>query len=455
MWWWGVLLTIVVFLGWLSPTIFAYTITYDPIPNQPKFTRIPTVCAVPPTDDQLSQNQLNMIMEEAQNRVQEWSAQLQVGSAHPENWLIKYLQQNPKQTMKFDASTCDIVMAFKPQPNQNDPTQHNWLGVETYLSDYGYRYIEIYYMQKDYCQNSISDYNHPGCSPGLLPPDELGNVILHEMGHALGMNHYLSDDPKVNYFWATSPNDAPSILVPFAVVNPYHQLIKTIDLDKIHQLYNYEGFLAFIQKDTDPFLSLTATAYLIERNGDYIPEVGVFANISPQFYSGGQKIKFMITDMEGHLIDEESFLASRPNMGVNLTPQGFPPGTYTLTAIYSGMTSPEISFKYSGYEQSNSNLSNTSTTPQPEIVQIPSWIKTNAKWWYEGTLGDDEFLKGIEYLLQKGIIKVPETKSMTGSSKEIPPWVKNNAGWWSRDLISDQDFEEGIKYLIIQDILKP
>ena len=38
---------------------------------------------------------------------------------------------------------------------------------------------------------------------------------------------------------------------------------------------------------------------------------------------------------------------------------------------------------------------------------IPQWIKNNAKWWSEGTITDADFLKGIQYLIQQGIIQVP------------------------------------------------
>lgn len=37
---------------------------------------------------------------------------------------------------------------------------------------------------------------------------------------------------------------------------------------------------------------------------------------------------------------------------------------------------------------------------------IPNWIKNNAIWWSEGTLTEDDFVNGIEYLVKKGIIQV-------------------------------------------------
>ena len=37
---------------------------------------------------------------------------------------------------------------------------------------------------------------------------------------------------------------------------------------------------------------------------------------------------------------------------------------------------------------------------------IPGWIKNNADWWAEGLISEDEFVKGIEFLVSKGIIRV-------------------------------------------------
>ena len=39
---------------------------------------------------------------------------------------------------------------------------------------------------------------------------------------------------------------------------------------------------------------------------------------------------------------------------------------------------------------------------------VPNWIKTNAQWWSEGKISDDEFVSGIEYLVKQKIIDVDE-----------------------------------------------
>ena len=35
----------------------------------------------------------------------------------------------------------------------------------------------------------------------------------------------------------------------------------------------------------------------------------------------------------------------------------------------------------------------------------------------------------------------------------VPKWVKNNADWWAQDLITDDDFVKGIQYLVEQGII--
>jgi len=97
----------------------------------------------------------------------------------------------------------------------------------------------------------------------------------------------------------------------------------------------------------------------------------------------------------------------------------------------------------------------TPPVTQKPTVEIPSWVKNNAKWWSDGTIGDNDFVAGIQYLINQNIIKIPPTSAGSGpASNVIPPWVKNNAKWWSDGTIGDNDFVNGIQYLIQQGIIK-
>lgn len=84
---------------------------------------------------------------------------------------------------------------------------------------------------------------------------------------------------------------------------------------------------------------------------------------------------------------------------------------------------------------------------------IPDWVKTNAGWWSDNMIEDSDFVSGIQYLINKGIMTIPSTQSGQSSGNQIPLWIKNNAGWWSDGLIKDSDFVSGIQYLISNGII--
>ena len=91
---------------------------------------------------------------------------------------------------------------------------------------------------------------------------------------------------------------------------------------------------------------------------------------------------------------------------------------------------------------------------EPPIV-VPDWIKTNAKWWNENQISDTDFARGIEYLIENNILKVPQTETFEQEQvQEIPGWIKNTAGWWGDGLLPDQDFVNGIQWLIKNGIMK-
>ncbi len=89
------------------------------------------------------------------------------------------------------------------------------------------------------------------------------------------------------------------------------------------------------------------------------------------------------------------------------------------------------------------------------IREIPSWIKNNAGWWADGSIDDNSFVQGIQFLIKEGIMQIPPTTQGSGSgTNEIPSWIKNNAGWWADGSIDDDSFVGGIQFLIEEGILR-
>ena len=85
---------------------------------------------------------------------------------------------------------------------------------------------------------------------------------------------------------------------------------------------------------------------------------------------------------------------------------------------------------------------------------IPDWIKTYAKYWATGDLSDQEFMVGLDFMMNNNIIVIQHLDySENNSVDEIPFWFRNTAQWWANDLISQQEFINSIKYLIQKDII--
>src|SRR3989304_3522225 len=77
---------------------------------------------------------------------------------------------------------------------------------------------------------------------------------------------------------------------------------------------------------------------------------------------------------------------------------------------------------------------------------IPVWVKSNAKWWSDDKIDNDNFISGLEYLVNEGIIKVSLPEGTDNSISEMPSWIKSTAGWWADGMISEDEFITAIEW---------
>jgi hypothetical protein len=128
--------------------------------------------------------------------------------------------------------------------------------------------------------------------------------------------------------------------------------------------------------------------------------------------------------------------------------------SFTLDKI-AAPNNPPITSEPEGQSQIDPPSLQLETGPA-ETTQIPDWVRGNAEWWAQGAIGDSDFVSGIQYLIKEEIMTIPETAKSQGKgdSQEIPSWIKNNADWWAQGLITDGDFVKGIQYLVEQGIIE-
>jgi len=79
----------------------------------------------------------------------------------------------------------------------------------------------------------------------------------------------------------------------------------------------------------------------------------------------------------------------------------FEPGEYHLDCKYKGKDFGSVSFSLA--KLSDDEPVQKDSTPE---IKIPEWIKNNADWWAQGLISDDDFIKGIQYLVEQEIIRV-------------------------------------------------
>jgi hypothetical protein len=149
-----------------------------------------------------------------------------------------------------------------------------------------------------------------------------------------------------------------------------------------------------------------------------------YANFEFPPISGNEKFDVTLND------EPVNFIQSIDDMG------------FWHVAFTVGPTSQGI-LKISGFEKGL----------PPELPKIPQWIKLNADWWATNRISDSEFLEGIDFLFEKGIIFVPSREVISSANWSIPPWYKTTVAWWYEEKISDDEFLYAIENLVAREII--
>ena len=287
-------------------------------------------------------------------------------------------------------------------------------------------------------------------------------------------------------------------------LNVVHFLVTKNDLQRINETLgpdNYDNRQMDLRLVPLDEVSKTSTEFWLVDPTNYDQKVPTTVKISwDGNYGAGDDIPFDIAFFDENrelindirygilLFDEndqelERFIGDDPqNLGI-ISTEGIgiqkiqipSNGQYRIDVLVYG-TGPDYNPKYAGIgseiiEIGPSLQKNTSTVIEPSLqkntpvepqiqpsTQIPPWLKNNAGWWADGTLDDDSFIQGIQFLIEEDILKIPSTtqgasSSSTGST-QIPPWLKNNAGWWADGTLDDDSFIQGIQFLIEEGIIR-
>ncbi|MGQ0772269.1 MAG: hypothetical protein ACT4NT_05830 [Nitrososphaerota archaeon] len=125
----------------------------------------------------------------------------------------------------------------------------------------------------------------------------------------------------------------------------------------------------------------------------------------------------------------------------------------TITTIAAQAPFDSLLFKEGKYEL-QLDYDGTKLFAEFELVDIGNIVMplgSNAvvPQWTGGLISDYGLLK---FLADKNTIILPEGKTLKESVK-IPSWYKTNALWWSEKKITDEEFVNGLDYLLSRQVI--
>ena len=154
-------------------------------------------------------------------------------------------------------------------------------------------------------------------------------------------------------------------------------------------------------------------------------------------YQRGEPITLKITHPDGLISDVIITGKSNGDFTAHISIEGnWKSGSFSIIASYDEKDFGKVDF-------------------QLNKIQIPTYFKNVASWWSDGLIEDFEFVKGVEFLINEGIISIPNlSKNTSDVENTVPDWVRQNIGWWSNDLTSDTELVNSIQHLVEKGIIQ-
>ena len=484
--------------------------TYELLSN--RFHNQPLVCIYEPDVPNARDVILDAWVSETELGVKQWQYSLQQSEIIQHGrWNIDVEKIPVDKQPFFDNEYCDVEIRF-------DATAPDAAYAGIHWMEGNKSQIHIVYTDLEVCSTWTDEqyrYRQWCYKEDYSRSKSIGNVASHEFGHALGLEHYESDDPDLNYEWSLNPSASPSIMTIATHYDETKNTIREIDLDKVKEIYGTGGFgdpkpavppmyPAFETKNLGGFDSFSTSATLYFKQPGKINYITIDGKVAESAYLKRQKVEFKVTFPDGH--DEVMTAMTLENRQFSLQirlDRSTPVGEYSLAAKIRGFDSPTLFFSVldepatpkstpeptkeqtpepvggkqtpepinkqtpehvGGKQTPESILEPVLETTSDKTIMIPLWIKDSVKQWSDGKLDDQSFAQGIEFLISYGVTDMPANQGTVGFDNDddndngnddgqIPLWVRTNMNWWADGLISDSDFVMGIKYMVNNGII--